>query len=258
MEQRLSKQEKKKLKYERVKAARRLQKKKRVESKRQERKALLDNMTTEERQAFVNAERSQKERLAAEADRASQAGVPIFFDLSFAELMNQAEQVSLVTQVCEAIGYQRKQESQVFQLVCCSVTETVQLLFEQMGSKRWGIQLRTEDIFQVAQEKGRTLVMLSPDAVDPLEELDLEHSVYVIGGLVDKTRKKMKTLEKAAGHHLKVFRLPIQEHVAPNLSLVLNLNTVFEALLCKANGASWEDALKSTVPKRFLNRANLP
>ena len=54
------------------------------------------------------------------------------------------------------------------------------------------------------------VIMLSPDATQVLENLN-KTSAYVIGGLVDRTRKKSLSLNRALEKNLCAYRLPIEE-----------------------------------------------
>ncbi|GIL62907.1 hypothetical protein Vafri_17110 [Volvox africanus] len=56
------------------------------------------------------------------------------------------------------------------------------------------------------------VVVLSPDAAEPLLDLDSERCVYVIGGIVDRTHRKGLTLKYAEARQVECRRLPIAEH----------------------------------------------
>ncbi|GIM05742.1 hypothetical protein Vretimale_10224, partial [Volvox reticuliferus] len=82
------------------------------------------------------------------------------------------------------------------------------------------------------------VVVLSPDAAEPLLDLDSERHVYVIGGIVDRTHRKGLTLKFAEARQVKCRRLPIAEH-AEQLGLgkgtrkcpVLNIDDVVKTLI---------------------------
>ena len=56
------------------------------------------------------------------------------------------------------------------------------------------------------------VVYLSPDAEEPLEEVDVG-TTYIVGGLVDETVSKRLTLGRAEEGGITVARLPIEEHM---------------------------------------------
>ena len=100
------------------------------------------------------------------------------------------------------------------------------------------------------------VVMLSPDAVDAIDDISKD-KVYVIGGLVDRTRKKNFTLNKASERNLVALRLPIEEEAIVVRSIqkgkpVLNVNTVIEILQKKAEGKEWRQCFIEALPKRIL------
>jgi len=83
------------------------------------------------------------------------------------------------------------------------------------------------------------LIILSPDSETILEKVELG-KVYVIGGIVDETRKNKLTLEVAEKYKLKSVRLPIKEYLERNpdsrngsLCTILSSNQVFEILLAQ-------------------------
>ena len=88
------------------------------------------------------------------------------------------------------------------------------------------------------------LIILSPDSETILEKVELG-KVYVIGGIVDETRKNKLTLEVAEKYKLKSMRLPIKEYLERNpesrngsLCTILSSNQVFEILLAQFKASS--------------------
>ena len=90
------------------------------------------------------------------------------------------------------------------------------------------------------------LIILSPDSETILEKVELG-KVYVIGGIVDETRKNKLTLEVAEKYKLKSVRLPIKEYLERNPEsrgsgcTILSSNQVFEILLAQ---------FKASFPKK--------
>jgi hypothetical protein len=60
----------------------------------------------------------------------------------------------------------------------------------------WTLESHKDDIIDVAKAANKKLIYLSPDALDPLETVDID-TAYVIGGLVDRTVKKNVSLSRA-------------------------------------------------------------
>lgn len=61
---------------------------------------------------------------------------------------------------------------------------------------------------QSQKEQALQVVFLSPDASEPLFRIDTNH-VYIIGGIVDKTVEKYRSLFYAAEHGITVRLTPV-------------------------------------------------
>ena len=101
--------------------------------------------------------------------------------------------------------------------------------------------------------------MLSPDSENVLEDFDLENSIYIIGGLVDRTVKAKETFQRANEIGITSMRLPLKETIYSEINpfkfkKVLNMNTVVEILHTKASGLSWKETFLSCIPNRWLKK----
>ena len=76
--------------------------------------------------------------------------------------------------------------------------------------------------------------------------------VYVIGGMVDRNRLPGICHERAKKMNLKTRRIPIRENIKFNARCVLTVNHVFEILLNRMNGKSWQKSLLSVLPNRKI------
>ena len=128
--------------------------------------------------------------------------------------------------------------------------------------KNWKIHVHEEDYWTAFSEKLKDgkVVVLSPDAEQYLEAVDLE-TVYVIGGLVDRTIAKFETRDQASavpGDAAPVMRkLPVQEYCGRGpTGQVLNVNTVAEIIAALGKAArdgrkpDWAAIMRSIVPQR--------
>ena len=70
------------------------------------------------------------------------------------------------------------------------------------------VELSDKDIEAYAQTSN--IIMLSPDASQTIEDINKDF-VYIIGGLVDRTRKKAISLNRANEKQIPAMRLPIEE-----------------------------------------------
>jgi len=94
------------------------------------------------------------------------------------------------------------------------------------------------------------VVVLSPDADEDLDEVR-EDCVYVIGGLVDRTVKKMESRSQAEQRGAQCFRrIPIKSHGPPGLHPVLNIDVVVRILVERMRRDDWHDILLDCLPHR--------
>ena len=95
------------------------------------------------------------------------------------------------------------------------------------------------------------LVYLTADAPDALDVIDAD-TVYVIGGLVDRSREKGLTYARARTAGIATSRLPLAEHLQLGLEQhrSLAVNHVFEIVMHRARGLEWDDAMLRAMPPR--------
>lgn len=86
---------------------------------------------------------------------------------------------------------------------------------ERRGAGSWKANKREEDLTKVFADRRHDIVFLSPDAEDTLWELQ-KGTVYVIGGLIDKSVQKNLALDRARNLGFRCVRLPVSEHVPRN------------------------------------------
>jgi tRNA (guanine9-N1)-methyltransferase len=123
-----------------------------------------------------------------------------------------------------------------------------------------------------------TIVYLSPDAVEPLLDIDPQ-CVYVIGGIVDRSVRGGQTLKRAQEHassavnghndvngnadvkleprttyNVLCRRLPIQEFIPERANHVLNVDCCVHTLCVYMELKDWAKTLRITLPKRKLVR----
>ena len=74
--------------------------------------------------------------------------------------------------------------------------------------------------------------------------------MYVIGGIVDRSVQKSRTLDCAYMHSIHAQRLPIKEHTSSNLSKILNIDTVVN-IICTFNSTkNWRETFDMCIPLR--------
>lgn len=185
-------------------------------------------------------------------------------DLSFGSLMSLREHRSLLAQVMRIYGNNRRHAS------------PVDLHFSGLGYapsatlpppehlRRWEADGHVKLLQPPAQDVWTPdeVIWLSPDASEPLSVADLQCSperhvprVLVVGGLIDRSVKKGRTLQLACDSGAEARRLPVREHAPrPDVHPILTCVACVQ-ILCELNGgASWPDAIGSAIPHRSLER----
>nr|CDS15705.1 RNA guanine 9 methyltransferase [Echinococcus granulosus] len=204
---------------------------------------------------------SKRERIRLSKERLRQnlvSGVKFCIDCSFEGDMSAKEHSKFAQQLCRVYGANKKAVSPLsLHLVnfnpagllaeccrrkCCGF-DNYQIGFH-VGSPT--------DVF-----KSQRIVYLSPDASDPLLDVD-KCSVYVAGGLIDENIVKGRSLDTASRLGISAVRLPIQEFAPrdwspqnPAKSSSLPLNIVVEILLAYLQHRDWRTALDHHLPHRF-------
>ncbi|TDH69288.1 hypothetical protein CCR75_005021 [Bremia lactucae] len=212
---------------------------------------LLCSMTKEDRLKFLQEEKDtkieiqQRLRRAATTNNFSQQ---ICIDLSFDSIMNEKEIRSLANQLkhCYAAI---KRMSDPFQFVYCNPSEQLEHSLTRFGAENWYIQWRRGAESVADHFSPKDLVYLSPDSPHVLSTLD-RTKIYVIGGIVDKSRKKGVSLNAAIDAGIATARLPIQEYVPERLDHILNVNTVVDVLIKYQELNDWPHALEIALPQR--------
>ena len=109
--------------------------------------------------------------------------------------------------------------------------------------------LRIEDILPLS-----SICYLSPDASSPLSGPLDPNVVYVIGGLIDRTRKRGASLRRATSLGVSARRLPLEEHGMAGIARDLNVTTVIAVLAGVRAHGDWGRALQEAVPARVKGR----
>ena len=74
--------------------------------------------------------------------------------------------------------------------------------------------------------------------------------MYVIGGIVDRTVMKARTLDCAYEQNVRAMRLPIKEYIPNNMSHILNIDTVINIISTYVTTKNWEKTFDITIPLR--------
>ncbi|GLI62533.1 hypothetical protein VaNZ11_005193 [Volvox africanus] len=242
----------------------------RVEAARVAQEALEASMSAEQWAEWREAQEAERvQRIAAEAAQAERlaaalaAGGPgagsasvlrIVIDCSFAPESPPKELRSLCKQIENSSAINKRYPRPAC-LTLASWGEPLASVAAPCGAAGWRLAKLVEG---PAEAFGaQAVVVLSPDAAEPLLDLDSERRVYVIGGIVDRTHRKGLTLKYAEARQVECRRLPVAEH-AEQLGLgkgtrkcpVLNIDDVVKALIIYHDTRDWVRALDAAIPIR--------
>ena len=166
---------------------------------------------------------------------------------------SQKEMYSLARQIVRAYGYNRKVASPLLLYLAGLDKADPRMLPPLEHRKKWTLCKQVgpsaEEYFDPAQ-----IIYLSPDATQPLLLPDPNH-VYVVGGIVDRTRKAHITYSRAKQSGVQMRRLPIRE-CAPisNVDPILSVVSVIQALALVNSGVTWGKAFEECIPQRYVKR----
>ncbi|EGZ21400.1 hypothetical protein PHYSODRAFT_557474 [Phytophthora sojae] len=220
------------------------------ERQRKQRYELLHSMTEEERRIFLQQEAADKEEALQRLQRAAatdSTNQRVAIDLGFDSIMNDKEIRSLANQLKLSYGA-IKQMPEPFQLLFCNPSEQLEHSLERFGASHWHVQWRRGADSVAEHFSPDELVYLSPDSPNVLEKMD-PTKIYVIGGIVDKSRKKGATLNTATEAGIRTVRLPIQENIPERLDHILNVNTVVDVLINFRELGDWPRTLEIALPQ---------
>ena len=187
----------------------------------------------------------------------SAPSLTVAVDLSFGASMNLRERRSLAKQLQQIIGSNRhfahplelhftSFEKAREEPVCLPRDE------DQLRAWRRIDTLTLHDDAATSVWRPEDLVYLSPDATTPLLSLD-PRCVYVIGGIVDRQVDKGLSLDRATELGSVARRLPIREYAErPDAHPIMNVDACVQILGDVHNGATWQEAIARSLPRRHL------
>lgn len=176
-------------------------------------------------------------------------GLKVAVECSFGENGSLREMHSLARQLQYSIAANKRAVRPVSLHFVSFKGELERFCVDTMRADRWKAHLCHESALNVFIDERSKICMLSPDATEPLLEID-ESKIYVVGGLVDRTIRKHATSRFAQENGIECRRFPLKEYYPSKPKLVLNVNAVVEALIAVHGGKSWEDAFRTVIPKR--------
>ena len=192
----------------------------------------------------------RQNRVDEEEDR----GTNIAIDMSFEGSMDKRERKSLATQT--AIVYADFRRAPIrARLFLTSYRDSMKAALTRLNAFQWDpsiVTLTSESFLDACPKWCNSVVYLSPDAEEVIDDVRSD-TLYVIGGLVDRTRLKNMSLARASSLGVRSARLPIKSFGhSRKTDGILYITTVARGLLLKCqNGArEWDGIWDEVLPKR--------
>nr|CUU00331.1 hypothetical transcript [Hymenolepis microstoma] len=188
-------------------------------------------------------------------------GVKFCIDCSFEKDLSQKEISKLAQQFCRTYGANKKAIVPLsINLVNFNSSGPLAECCRRKccGFDNYQIGFHAESPTKVF--KDQEIIYLSPDAPDPLIEIKKD-AVYVVGGLIDESIKKGRSLDEATKLNVSAARLPIDEfapaHWNPQNRVkasALCINTLVEILLDVMRTKDWRQAFDRHLPHRYRTK----
>ena len=187
------------------------------------------------------------------------APVKVIIDLEFAnQSKDRKETNSLFKQVSFAFGNMKRPGlyKPMVSLIFTNYTDYVSSIGNNMGVTSWPFvrsEISTIDYLNELNKSSLekpNVIYLSPDSPNTLESVD-PLTIYIIGGIVDKTVRKNESLLKANELGVSTAKLPIYEHsLDTSKTQVLNIEAVILSLNAFASCKSWKESFEFAMPQR--------
>ncbi|CAK9044082.1 unnamed protein product [Durusdinium trenchii] len=252
---RLRKSERKEQKRLHAKEHRQQRNRAQKERKQELRKEKLESMSAEERAEFLEQERQagrdRKAFLETSLTEAFERGRPrVVVNCSFDQSMDVRELTSLAKQIQLAYTQARNMGSKVqLHLTSLGPENRAWRGLEAQGVRGWKMHLHEKSVWEVFAEEARSgkLVILTPDADEELVDVS-DEEVYVIGGIVDRSVKKMQSLAQAQ----ELRKLPLKSFGPKGCCPVLNVDCVVRILCEWLRKRDWPSVFEECLPGRRL------
>ncbi|KAM3142527.1 hypothetical protein pb186bvf_005429 [Paramecium bursaria] len=252
---RLSREQKKELKYQRVKERQKVVRKKIQKTLKDKLKKLNPEQKQQYFQIKCAGEEKQKE--------AFEKGISVILDLEYDVIMSDREIRSLSLQISHIVGINKELQNPV-QLHLTNVNGLQKAELEKQGYSKWLIHQYETDLQELINSNkfNREFIYLSPDADEYLDDVDPTKYVYVVGGFVDRQVQKYMSYNKAQALQICAKKLPIDEYIKGN-KRPLNIDNVVAILSLYYTHKDWKTAYdkaggfnKKIMQGTFLSHIN--
>ena len=202
-------------------------------------------------QGIQEEQKQQHTRSRDKLKMAIENGIKVAIDCSMLHLMSAKEICMLAKQIMITYSTNNK-ASKPFHLYLTSLKEGGVLHTEcnrvAPQFSEWLLERKEAHYSEIFDHS--SIVYLSPDAPDILEEIDKDHT-YVLGGLVDEGLVTGYTYNAACKRDLHSARLPIDKYMTTSPQhCALTINQVLNIMADVYGGVTWPEALMNSVPQR--------
>lgn len=283
----ISKNQMKKLKrdqkWEEERDKRKLRRKEKIREKKLRKRSAQETATTAISTLQSNVpEASVQEKKSKRLNESIQLPITIILDCGFDQLMAEKERKSLAAQITRCYSDNHKAPFKAH-LAISSFQGQLRERFDSVLSGNYsswkGVKFLEEDFVDAAKQAkswmevdgGGNLdgalkrnsdepqsvngsdvgevVYLTSDSPDVLTELK-PHSVYIVGGIVDRNRHKGLCYKRAMDRGIKTAKLPIGDYMQMSSRFVLATNHVSEIMIRWLELGDWGEAFLQVIPKR--------
>ncbi|CAK64500.1 unnamed protein product (macronuclear) [Paramecium tetraurelia] len=237
----LTRDEKKVLKYQKAKLRAKIMRKKIAKKVKQK----VNIMNQEAKEKYSEIKHLAKNNLQL----GYESGIPIYIDLEYDILMTDREIRSLALQIAHIQGINKEIKFPI-QLHLTNVKGIQKNELEKQGLQKWPVhhyELGLQDLIQESLEKGiqKEFIYLSPDADTYLESVDPEQCIYIVGGFVDRQVQKFMSLNKANTLQICSKKLPIESFIK-GAKRPLNIDRVVAILSLFYQHKDWKVAYEQS------------
>eukprot|EP01103_Thecamoeba_quadrilineata_P012439 TRINITY_DN3207_c0_g1_i1.p1 TRINITY_DN3207_c0_g1~~TRINITY_DN3207_c0_g1_i1.p1 ORF type:complete len:294 (-),score=49.65 TRINITY_DN3207_c0_g1_i1:234-1082(-) len=146
----------------------------------------------------------------------------VCIDCSFNDKMTSKEMTSLAHQLSYCYSHNSKSEKPLCLAISSLQGELLTHFQRYSGSDKWRI-IKDQEHFTKIFPGPETIVYLSADSPNTLTSLEAG-TVYVLGGLVDRNRYKVKLMYKIVIFSIMIIKCNIEEHLPPRGSEIWGEN----------------------------------
>ena len=241
--------------------------KKRIQREQREKEEKLNPKKPEEKKSKENftTEFKTKKELKEEFNQKCKNGVRVVIDCDFEHLMNEVGNKSMVRQIVDLYGINRKSQNP-FRLILYGVGKQIDEGLKKSSYENWigfecyykeqypSFEKFIEEILykedkRPMNELKKNIYYLTADSENNIDNIDND-ATYIIGGIVDRNKYKGLSYNKAKELGINHGKFPIGEYLKLQSSQVLTTNHTFHILNEFSIKHDWKEAFTSIIPKR--------